>query len=68
MKLGTVTKLDKRNKTKSIKFDNNVMSENCNAIVSFPTCGQLGTIQKPDSGRIVCKTVHFLIKTKNRSK
>ena len=36
MKLGPVTKLDKRNKTTSKKFDDNVMSENCDVIVIFP--------------------------------
>ena len=29
MKLGTSTKFDKRNKTTLKKFDNDVMSENC---------------------------------------
>ena len=32
MKLGSVTKFEKRNKAKSKKFDDNVMSENCNVI------------------------------------
>ena len=35
MKLGTVTKPDKRNKTTSKKFDDDVMSENCDVIVIF---------------------------------
>ena len=33
MKLEPVTKLDKRNKTTSKKFDEDVMSENCDVIV-----------------------------------
>ena len=45
MKLGPVTKLDKRNKTTSKTFDDDVFSANCNTIVIFP-----------DSGLIVCKT------------
>ena len=35
MKVGPVTKLDKRNKTTSEKFDNDVMPENCDVIVIF---------------------------------
>ena len=35
MKLGPVTKYDKRNKTTSKNFDDNVMSGNCNAILRF---------------------------------
>ena len=60
MKLGPVTKLDKRNKTTSKKFDDNVMSENCDVIAIFPIYGQFGAIRKPDSGRIVCRTYIFL--------
>ena len=53
MKLGQVTKFDKKNKTTSKKFDDDVMSENCDVIDIFPIYGQLGAIWKPDSGRIV---------------
>ena len=35
MKLGPVTKLDKRNKTISKKIDHDVMSQNCDVIVIF---------------------------------
>ena len=35
MKLGPVTKLDKRNKTTSKKFDDEVISENYDVIVIF---------------------------------
>ena len=44
MKLGPVPKLDKRNKTTSKKFDDDVIS---------PYYGQFGAIWEPDSGRIV---------------
>ena len=60
MKLGPVTKLDKRNKTTSKKFDDGVMSENCDVIVIFPIFGQFGAIQKPDSRCTVCKTYIFI--------
>ena len=36
MKLGPVTKLDKRNKTTLNKIDDDVMSANCDVIVFFP--------------------------------
>ena len=35
MKLGQVTKLDKKNKTLSKKFDDDVMSQNCDVIAIF---------------------------------
>ena len=53
MKLGPVTKIDKRNKTTSKKFDDDVMSENWDVIVIFPILGHFGAIRKPDSGRII---------------
>ena len=42
MKLGPVTKRQKRNKTTSKKFDDDVMLENCDVIVIFPIYGQFG--------------------------
>ena len=36
MKFGPVTKLDKRNKTTSKNFDDDVMSTNCDVVVIFP--------------------------------
>ena len=39
MKLGPVTKLDKRNKTTSKNFEDEVISENCDVIVIFPIYG-----------------------------
>ena len=56
MKLGPVTQIDKRNK----KIDDDLMSENCDAIAVFPMCYQFEAIPKPDSGRIVCKTYIFI--------
>ena len=56
MKLGSVTKLDKRNKRTSKKIDDDVMSANYDIIVFFPIYSQFAAIQKPDSGKIVCRT------------
>ena len=50
MKLGPVTKLDKRNKTTSKKFDVDVMSENYDVIVIFRIFVQFGAVRRPDSG------------------
>ena len=41
MRLGPVTKLDKRNKTTSKRFDVDVMSENCDAIVIISDFGPI---------------------------
>ena len=59
MKLGPVTKLDKKNKTTSKKFDDDVMSENCDVIVIFRIFGQFGAVRRPDSGHRVCKSYVF---------
>ena len=48
MKLGTVTKLDKINKTTSKKFDDDVISENCDVVIRI--FGQFGAVRTPDSG------------------
>ena len=50
MKLGPVTKLAKRNTATPEKFNNKIMSANCDVIVIFPIYGQFGAIPKPDSG------------------
>ena len=74
MTLGTVTKLDKRKTTTSKKFDDDVMSANCDAIVFFPIYSQLAAIRKLDSGCMVYKTYIFinsnfyLTKPENRTK
>ena len=62
MKLGPVTKLDKRKITTSAKFDSDTMSKNCNVIATFSIYGQSGAIWKPDLGRIVFKTYIFINK------
>ena len=54
MKLGPVTKLEKRKEARSIKFDDNVVSKNCDFIVIFSIYGQCGATWKPNSGRTVC--------------
>ena len=51
MKLGPVTKLDKRNKTMLKKFDDSVMFKNCDVIVNFPIFDHFGAIRKLDSER-----------------
>ena len=60
MKLGPVTKIDKRNKVTSKKIDDDIISDNCDVIVIFPIYGQFGAIRKPDPGRTVCKTYIFI--------
>ena len=52
MELRPVTKLDKRNKTTSKKFDDDVMSVDCDFMVIFPIYGQFGAIRKLNSGLI----------------
>ena len=56
MKLGPVTKLDKRNKITLRKFDDDVFLMNYGVIVILPIYGQSDSIRKPDSGRTVSKT------------
>ena len=46
MKLGPVTKLDKKNKTTSKIFDNDDMLANGDFIVIFTIYGQFGAIPK----------------------
>ena len=59
MKLGPVTKIDKRNKTKSKNFDDDEMSENYDAIVVFRIFVQFGAVRRTDSGHRVCKSYVF---------
>ena len=58
MNLGPVTKLDRRNKITTKRFDDDAMSVNCDVIVVFPIYGQFGAIRMPE--RIVCKTYIFI--------
>ena len=55
MTFGPVTKLEKRKKTTSKKFDDGAMSANFDFIVIFRIYGQFGAIRKADPGHI-CKT------------
>ena len=48
MKLGPVSKLDKRKKNSAKTFYNDAMSENYDVIVIFQDYGQFGAIRKPD--------------------
>ena len=59
MKLGPVTKLDKKNNTTSENFDDDVMSGNCDVIIIFRIFGQFGAVRRPDSGHRVCKSYVF---------
>ena len=58
MKLGPVTKLDKRNKATSKKIDDDVVSANCD--VNFLIYGQFAAIREPGSRRMVYKTYIFI--------
>ena len=60
MKLGPVTKIDKKSKTTSKKVDDDVMSENYDVIVIFLIYGQFGAIRKSNSRHIVCKNYIFI--------
>ena len=59
MKLGPVSKLDKRNKKTSKKIGNDAMSENCDIIVIFWIFGQFGAFPTSDSGHRVSKGYVF---------
>ena len=73
-KLRPVYKIDKRNNTKSKKFDVDVMLENCDVIVIIRISGQFGAVQRPDSRHRVGKSyvsvivTFYLTKTANRTK
>ena len=56
MKLGLVTKLDKRNTSTSKKFDDNVILVSCDFIVIFSIYEKFGAIRKLDSRSMVCNT------------
>ena len=55
MKLGSLTKRDKRSETTSKKIEDDITLENCNIIVIFPSFGQFGAIRKLDSKGIAWK-------------
>ena len=54
--------LTRETKQRQKKFDDDVMSTDCDVIVIFPIYDQFEAIRKPDSGRIVCKTYIFINK------
>ena len=60
MKLGPVTKIDKRNKTTSKTFDDDVMTGNFEVIVIFPIYGQFEAIWKADLEPIAQKFYIFI--------
>ena len=60
VKLGPAFQLDKRNKSKPKKIDNDVIPANCDVIDVFLIYGQSGAIQKPDFVRTVCRTYIFI--------
>ena len=60
LKFGIVTKLDKKNKTTSKKFGDDVRSRNCEVIAIFPIYSQFGAIRKLDSGRVVYRNYVFI--------
>ena len=74
MKLGAVTKLDKRNTSTSKIFDDYEMSTNCDVIAFYPIFSKCAAIRKPDSGCKVYKTCVFInsnpysTKPENRTK
>ena len=61
MKLGPLTKHNKQKHGNTIKNDDDVMSANCDVIVTFPIYGQFGAIRNLDSGRMVCKSYIFIL-------
>ena len=60
MKLGPVSKLEKRNKTTSKRVYDDAMSKNCDVIAIFPIYAQFGAIWKPNFRRILCKSYVFI--------
>ena len=56
MKLGPITKLNKKNNVMSNEFNGYIMLENCDVIDIFPIYIQFGTVCKPGSECIVFKT------------
>ena len=61
MKLGPVTKFDKKKKITPKKFDVDVMLKNCDVIIIFRIFGKFGAIRRSDSGH----RVKVLFWTKN---
>ena len=76
MKLGAVTKLDKRNMATFTRLEDDVMLANCDVLilVNFTIYGQFGVILKLNCGHMVVKlkfsliVTFYLTKTENRTK
>ena len=74
MKLGAVTKIDKRSKAMSRKFDDDARSENCDVITIFPIYDQFeqsgSRIPDVESVKLIFSSIvtFYLTKTKNRTK
>ena len=71
MKYEPPTKLDKTNKTKSKKIDDDVISENYDVIVIFRIFGQFGGSPEAHSGHkssLFSNSNLFFTKTENRTK
>ena len=60
IKLGSLTKLDKRNTAASKKFDDDIMSTKCDVFVIFQFCAQFGAIRKPGCGNMVHESYIFI--------
>ena len=60
MKREPLSKIDKRNKTRWKKVDDEIMSKNCDAISVFAIYGQFGAVRKPDFKCIVWKINIFI--------
>ena len=60
MKIGPVTKLDKRNVATSKRFDDNATSANSDVIVFFPIYGPFAAIWEPYSGRMAYEIYIFI--------
>ena len=69
MKLGPVTKIDKRNKTTSKKIDIDVMSKKCDAIDIFRILANLeqsgGQIPETESAKVLFSVIVIFFLAKN---
>ena len=72
MKLGPITKCDKRNKTMSKNFDNDAITQNCDVIVIFRILSQFAAVRRPDTepAKFMFSVIvtFCLTKTVNRNK
>ena len=73
MKIGPVTKLNRRNKTTPKKFNDDAIFTNFNVIVVFTIYGQFGAICKSPNAQsvkltVLLKVIFYLTKNGNRNK